>query len=546
MLATAPRLVIVWDEGYTLPRLDRVRAWLAALADPAGAASRWDPARFRPIEDSLPAPAATDVDTPAELFRPRILAWFWPFAREEPHGHPPFYAIVALLGDILAPAAPELLRARLGTMIAFSLATGGIFLFVARRWGTPAGVASAGAWLLHPHLFALGHYATYDGLLASLWVGATLAFAASADGENSRPRIDLAVLAGLLAASAFATKFTGWFLPVAWVAWSALQGRRGPWVALGIAAAIALPTLYLLTPPFWPDPVGGLARFLSSNLSRARTIPIRTMFLGTTYETPTGSLPWYNTLVWVALSTPILFLLFEVVGAARAVRRWRNEPSGLLLLLSASTVLVLRALPHTPGHDGTRQLAVGLGGLSVLAGPGLASAARHWPRVAHWLSPAAVLEGLISVLWMLPVPLSYYSPLVGGLPGATWLGMEPTYYWDALTDEALARLDAETPPGRTVLFAANPITWHYRETGRLRSGVFPFEGRDFAWYVVQNRPGAMSPIDRELARRAAGKDRRVLSSHTGVPLVWAFPAREVEAALRSVDAPPPTPGRPTR
>ena len=36
---------------------------------------------------------------------------------------------------------------------------------------------------------------------------------------------------------------------------------------------------------------------------------------------------------------------------------------------------------------------------------------------------------------MMPVPLSYFSPIVGGLPGATALGMEPTYYWDGLDSD---------------------------------------------------------------------------------------------------------------
>ena len=46
------------------------------------------------------------------------------------------------------------------------------------------------------------------------------------------------------------------------------------------------------------------------------------------------------------------------------------------------------------------------------------------------------MEGAVSIAVMMPVPLSYFSPLVGGLPGATKLGMEPTYYWDALSPEA--------------------------------------------------------------------------------------------------------------
>ena len=47
---------------------------------------------------------------------------------------------------------------------------------------------------------------------------------------------------------------------------------------------------------------------------------------------------------------------------------------------------------------------------------------------------------------MMPVPLSYFSPLVGGLPGATALGMEPTYYWDALSPEARRWLAEHTEP----------------------------------------------------------------------------------------------------
>ncbi len=36
LVATGPSLAIVWDEGYTLGREDRIRAWFAALRDPSG------------------------------------------------------------------------------------------------------------------------------------------------------------------------------------------------------------------------------------------------------------------------------------------------------------------------------------------------------------------------------------------------------------------------------------------------------------------------------------------------------------------------------
>ena len=50
MIATEPALAIVWDEGYTLGREARLRAWFTALRDPAAFAVRWQP----PVEDLVP------------------------------------------------------------------------------------------------------------------------------------------------------------------------------------------------------------------------------------------------------------------------------------------------------------------------------------------------------------------------------------------------------------------------------------------------------------------------------------------------------------
>ncbi len=130
MILTEPFLAIVWDEGYTLGRDERVRSWLVALHDPKAFAARWQ----APIEElvppnRIPAPPRNALGTRAGLLSPPVLAWFWPFAREEPDGHPPFYTLVALLGDFLAPSWEALPRARLGTMLVYSLTCGAIFSF---------------------------------------------------------------------------------------------------------------------------------------------------------------------------------------------------------------------------------------------------------------------------------------------------------------------------------------------------------------------------------------------------------------------------------
>ena len=67
-------------------------------------------------------------------------------------------------------------------------------------------------------------------------------------------------------------------------------------------------------PPWWTDPVNGVFRFLDSNLNRGTSMPIQIEFLGTVYNTPRESLPWYNTLLWTLFVTPVGFLIMAGIG----------------------------------------------------------------------------------------------------------------------------------------------------------------------------------------------------------------------------------------
>jgi hypothetical protein len=181
MLATEPQLAIGWDEGYTLGREARLRDWFRGLRDPAGFAKRWQP---MPREEDLVqwdetrAPRPDQLDTRAKLlFDPNVLAWFWPFAREEPHGHPPFYALVGLVGDVLAPSSwQDLPRARMGPILLFSLTAGAIFPFVAARrvW---AAVLATVPGSSSPICSGTAIMPPTTGSLTSLWVLAILVFA---------------------------------------------------------------------------------------------------------------------------------------------------------------------------------------------------------------------------------------------------------------------------------------------------------------------------------------------------------------------------------
>src|SRR4029077_3035925 len=117
---------------------------------------------------------------------------------------------------------------------------------------------------------------------------------------------------------------------------------------------------------------------------------------------------------------------------------------------------------------------------------------------------AALLEGTASIVVMMPVPLSYFRPIAGGLPGERARGTGPTYYWDALGPEARQWLADQTPPGRTIRFATFPLSWFYlRETGALPRRLSPVDPDQRnpdppQWFVMQNRPGAFSDTDRAL------------------------------------------------
>jgi 4-amino-4-deoxy-L-arabinose transferase-like glycosyltransferase len=537
MLATEPLLVIGWDEGYVLGREARLRDWFRALADPPGFAAKWRPTP--PTQelvqlDRVPPPTAAQLNSRAKLlFDQDVLAWFWPFAREEPHGHPPFYCEIGLVGDLIAPSWPVLARARLGPILLFSLTAGAIFAFVAARWGYGAATLAAGSWVFQPNLFGHGHYAAYDAVLSALWVLAIIAFtkAVIPHGSGSAPigraaRWSWTAVLGVILGCAAAIKLTGWFLPLPFLAWAAWSRDRRAFAVLLAGLAIAGVVVMALIPPWWTDPIGGIIRFFRSNLTRGSSRPIKVEFLGIVYDSPNQSLPWYNTIVWTVMVTPVGFLAFGTLGLIAAVSRRRSEPIGPLIAGHWAFLMILRALPHTPAHDGVRLFLPAFGLLAMLGGLGA-----RWllDRSARWGTAAivaALAEGITSVAVMMPVPLSYFSPIVGGLPGAAALGMEPTYYWDALTPDARRWLAEHTPPGRSFAFATNPTSWLYlRRTGELSRLFWPIDPfRDPPlWYVVQNRPGDFSEVNQALARQ--GRAAYVVTK-LRVPLVWIFPYSE--------------------
>ncbi len=477
LLATSPGLPMAWDEGNAIWRARGIQRWAERVVQRRG-----------------------------EPFGRKAIAEYWWYTTRI-EGHPPFYGIVIALGRRLSESWLDPLQsARFGPIVLFGLAAGAMFYRMGREYSAAAAVGAVGALLLMPRVFAHAHFASFDGPLTSCWV---LAWALFGPARTSWAK---AGLFGVVLGMALACKAPGWAAPLPFLAWTVLNRDRPGAKALAIALPVALAAFFLLNPPLWHDPIRGFETFVAMNVGRGR-FNISTQFLGRMYNLD-HPLPWYNTLLWTGITVPLGTLPLIVAGAGRAVRRWRAEPAGTLLLAGASTLLVLRALPLAPPHDGVRLFLPSFAFLAALAGVGVdgllarsapGSRALRPGRPVRWAGLVLIYAGsLSSLLWYAPQWLSYYNLAIGGLPGATALGMEPTYYWDALDRDVLDWLDRHTGPDEKVCFAAPSVE---NLTLMRRWGTLPVEFRAeapgaYRWYVIQHRPSGWQSVDRRLIENA--------------------------------------------
>ncbi len=560
LAATSPQLPMAWDEGNAIRRAEGIERWCG----------RW-----------VSGPAA-----PGPLSAEAIAAdWQYTTAVE---GHPAGYGIVLAAGRWLSAAWLAPLESyRFGPILLFAVAAGAMFYRLAREHGLAAAVGGAVALVCLPRLFAHAHFASFDGPLTSLWVLTWAAFPWARGGW--RPAIGWGAILG----ATLAMKFTGWLAPVAFVAWAVARRDRRACVALAIGLPVALVTFLALNPPLWHDPWGGWLRFMWLNTHRGADpgLNISTYFLGRMYNLD-HPLPWYNTLVWTAVTVPVGLLWLAGVGLVTSLRSWRSRPELLLLVGHWAVLVIVRATPWAPPHDAERLFLPSFAMLAALAGvgcarvlqwahvgrianlptasvsnpPGASAGRQPAPRghvpspdldrrptiVRRWLARSAVAAvllsyagGVASLVAYAPQWLSYYNLLVGGLPGATALGLEPTYYWDGLDRSVLAWLDEHTGEGEKVRFAAGPA-----ENLRLmrRWGTLPVEYRreapgEFRWYALQRRPSAWQPADRWLVAHGKPAYRKVIGRggwgpwRLDVPLVEVYRYAEYERAQAAVARP---------
>jgi hypothetical protein len=320
LIFTSARLPIVWDEGDTIARAEML------------------------VQGSAP----------------------WPYTTQR-EGHPPLSGLLVAAGESIAPRwLDPLTRFRLGPIGLFSLAAGAMFYRLRRDYGLwIVGFVTVAMLLTMPRMFAHAHFATLDGPLTACWLLAWAAFA------PARRNLFWTPLFGVALGLTLAAKFTGWLAPLPFVAWTILYRDRAGLRALAVGLPIALAMFIALNPPLWHDPIVGLRTFFELNLNRAVNpgLNITTQFFGRMYDLD-HPLPFYNTLVWTLIVISPMSLLLGCIGIVATLKRWRTDPISMLILLQWATLIVVRALPWAPPHDGIRLFLPSFAFFAAMAGVG--------------------------------------------------------------------------------------------------------------------------------------------------------------------------------
>lgn len=468
---TGKRIPLCWDEGDSLWRAEQIELWLG-LKD--------GQTETKPTADSLPYITYSE-------------------------GHPAFYGILAASGDVLGRYVPGV-GSRTLFYIFYAFAIAAVFGKLLRRYPStvvPAFIAAV-SLILIPRLYCHAHFAVNDSILTSCWVLTWVFFT-----EEEKPRsLWRAIPFGVFLGLTMASKFTGWLaIPCFAAVWIFNRNRNLLFYLLAGAVVAAL-TFYAVNPPLWSNPVGGMYEFFSRNLGREETFNLTGCFFGRLYNV-TCSLPWYNTLVWVAITIPVGILALVFLGFGEL---WRNRKTlfAQCLFFNAIILLVVRALPNVPAHDNERLIISAFAFLAIIAGLGTLTLFRLLERLSerrcrvlfNSLLIAVVLGSLSSWIIYAPHWLSYYNLTVGGLPGAYRMGLEPTYWWTDLDDSVLCWINENSKPGEKVQFQ---ICSRYNlnkliTEKKLRVNYASAAPGRYRWYVMQTRPSAMNEKDWRLVK----------------------------------------------
>jgi 4-amino-4-deoxy-L-arabinose transferase-like glycosyltransferase len=519
LLATASSLGYARDEGFYFAAARSYDAWFGLLfQDPGAALERANVDRFFAVNHEHP------------VLMKSLFAL----------SHRIFYDTFRVFGEQgTAYRFPGMLTAGLG------VAT--IFLWGRQAYGRFAGAFAALSFALMPRMFYHAHLACFDMPVAAMWLVTAYAYFRSLHAE----RLGWAVATGVLYGLLLNTKHNSWLLPPALVVhllvtqgrelWAGLERGR-PRIPAGLVAmALIGPPLFVLSWPWlWHDT---FARFREYVEFHRQHEYYNMEFLGRTYWKP--PMPrlyaWVMTLATVPGVTLVAFLTGLVASAHFALRHRSAGPDSRLRF-STDVLWLLGVLvsyapwlsDQTPIFGGTKHWITAYPFLCLFAGRGFAlvidkvSALMGDGAPRQLLGRAAIFASclagpLVMTLHSHPYGLTFYTPVVGGAPGAATLGLNRTF-WGYTTDALLGEIN-ETAPKNASLYVHDTALQSFemlRADGRVRRDIRPTLSIHASKLALYHHEPHMRRVEYQIWVDYGTARPAAMGLYDGVPVVWLY------------------------
>ena len=367
----------------------------------------------------------------------------------------PAVAMELLLG--LTDSRDIYLMRHLLTYLVFLGGVFAVYRMATRRFNDwRLGLCAATMLVLSPRFFAEAFYNSKDVVFMACFAVATntmLAFV-------TRPGIRSASLHALATAVAIDVRVAAILLVPMTLGLGlveAVKRRRsfGGQAALAtLFLVVAAAVVVLLFPWLWEDPVGRFAGVVR-NMSSFQRFSERVRYMGGSFMP--DDLPWHYVSGWVAISTPLPYVVLSLMGTAatlrvfarRHVRLWADEGE-MQDLVFLSLVCVPPLLVMTTGsvvYDGWRHLYFIYPSLLLLAMRGLVRVWRLTESVnfvRHSLVAALGAHLVVTAAWMIrahPMQNVYFNVLAG----SEWRRTHELDYWGLGNRAALEYLLAHDP-----------------------------------------------------------------------------------------------------
>jgi hypothetical protein len=298
------------------------------------------------------------------------------------------------------------------------------------------------------------HFFTTDMMVAAL------AFIALYIFFYDTVEIRRVVLSSIFAGALLATKFTGILMFL--IMFSFIFSSRNKehfFVSYLIFTLLSCAFFLIFNPHSWFGILDEVLFYFASAVSRDTVVPISTVYFGKVYN---YVLPWHHPFVMFGITLPIPIPIFLVPGLIWNLRRIKERTS----FFESVPLIVLFAffvLPKVPKHDGIRLFSMAWPFIVILfiRGTFVFSRCLKTPlnvlcasasRGTQHFSSLAVVTMIILIVSNIflssrdiyhyhPHELSYFNKFIGGPKGALQKGFTISYWFEALNEDALGKIN---------------------------------------------------------------------------------------------------------